>query len=149
MLQQLCVRDQINGRPGAEALVLQWQEGVPLTPRTLISERVRMEWERREVGREVKDRAAAAEFAAQLPVMEMMRRANPYRTSEAPPLVPPAPSSRPPLLEAITALALDGFTRNAFFLIVDGRQVTDLDAVIPLRPTSNVTFVRLMPLKGG
>ena len=45
--------------------------------------------------------------------------------------------------------ALDGFARNAFFLIVDGRQATGLDDVIPLRPTSNVTFVRLVPLRGG
>jgi hypothetical protein len=32
---------------------------------------------------------------------------------------------------------------------VDGRQVTHLDEVILLRPTSHVTFVRLLPLKGG
>jgi hypothetical protein len=49
----------------------------------------------------------------------------------------------------VTHLALDGFVRNAFFLVIDGRQATALDEVIPLRPTSNVTFVRLMPLKGG
>jgi hypothetical protein len=49
----------------------------------------------------------------------------------------------------VTALALDGFLRNAFFLVVDGRQATDLDEVIPLRPTSEVTFVRLLPLQGG
>ena len=149
MLQQLFVRDQINGRPGVDALVMEWQEGVPLNARILISERVRMEWEKREAAREAHDRAAAAEFAAQLPLMEMLRRANPYRTSEAPPLTAPAPSSPPMGLEAVTALAFDGFTRNAFFLVVDGRQVTDLETVIPLRPTSNVTFVRLMPLRGG
>jgi hypothetical protein len=64
-------------------------------------------------------------------------------------LVSPAPTSPPISLEAATALALDGFLRNAFFLVIDGRQATDLDEVIPFRPTSNVTFVRLMPLQGG
>jgi hypothetical protein len=35
------------------------------------------------------------------------------------------------------------------FLIVDGRQVETLDATFMLTPTSSVTFIRLIPLKGG
>ena len=58
-------------------------------------------------------------------------------------------SRTPATLGSVTALALDGFVRNAFFLIVDGRQVTELDETIPFRPTSEVTFVRLVPLVGG
>jgi hypothetical protein len=74
----------------------------------------------------------------------MMRRLNPYRESPASPT-----EAAPVTLESVTALALDGFRRNAFFLVVDGQQATDLDMPIQLRPTSEVTFVRLVPLKGG
>jgi hypothetical protein len=52
-------------------------------------------------------------------------------------------------LESVTAVALEGFRRNAFFLIVDGRQMTELDEPIPFRTTSQVTFLRLIPLVGG
>ena len=47
------------------------------------------------------------------------------------------------------ALALRGFERNAFLVIVDDRQVTDLDAEIRLAPDTDITFVRLVPLVGG
>ena len=47
------------------------------------------------------------------------------------------------------ALALRGFGRNAFLVIVDDRQVTDLDAEIRLTPDTDITFVRLVPLVGG
>jgi hypothetical protein len=139
MLQQLVLRDQVNGRPADQALVMEWQESVPLTPRTLISERVRIEWEAREADHEAKARDT---------LVEMMRRANPYRRSQAA-SAPVSEATTPLTLESVTALALDGFVRNAFFLVVDGRQATDLDEVIPLRLTSDVTFVRLLPLRGG
>ena len=46
-------------------------------------------------------------------------------------------------------MALDGFRRNAFFVVVDDRQVTELDAEIRIRPETAITFVRLVPLVGG
>jgi hypothetical protein len=133
MLEQLILRDQINARPPVQALIVRWQDGVPLTPRALISERVRIEWETREQERDT----VAHDLPA--PLVEALRcRAN--RQTQGTQLI---------TLDAATAVALDGFTRNAFFLVVDGRQATDLDEVIPLRPTSQVTFVRLVSLTGG
>ncbi len=45
--------------------------------------------------------------------------------------------------------ALDAFARNGFLLLVDDRQVTDLDAEIELRHDTDVSFLRLVPLVGG
>ena len=46
-------------------------------------------------------------------------------------------------------VALDAFGRNGFFVLVDDRQVEDLDAVIDLDTDPHVAFVRLTPLVGG
>ena len=139
MLQQLVLRDQINGRPADQALVMEWQESVPLTPRTLIlgtgADRVG--------GREADHEAKARETARDM-LVEMMRRVNPYRRSPGA-SAPMSEATTPLTLKSVTALALDGFVRNAFFLVVDGRQATDLDEVIPLRPTSERHVVRLLP----
>jgi len=45
--------------------------------------------------------------------------------------------------------AIEGFQRNAFFVLVGDRQVTSLDERIRLSLTTEVTFVRLVPLVGG
>jgi hypothetical protein len=45
--------------------------------------------------------------------------------------------------------ALAGFQRNAFFVIVDGTQKTDLEEELQLSEYSQVQFIRLMPLVGG
>jgi hypothetical protein len=47
------------------------------------------------------------------------------------------------------AKALEAFEANGFFVIVDGQQVEELDEVIPLRETSEVHFLKLVPLVGG
>lgn len=142
MQQQVIVRDQANARPSVHALILQWRDGIPLTARALISERVRLEWEARQSLRETDTGDAPA------PLVETFRRPRPKRGLDGslPATSQAAPSTT---LEDVTAVALEGFARNAFFLIVDGRQVVGLDVVIPLRPTSQVTFVRLLPLRGG
>lgn len=46
-------------------------------------------------------------------------------------------------------LALEGFESNAFFMLVDGRQVVSLDESVSLTGDSTVTFVKLVPLVGG
>jgi hypothetical protein len=146
MLQQLHLRDRTYGRLATAPLVMDWQDSVPLTPRTLISERVRIEWDSQEPEREAKVREAEARGSLPpLVDVAMMRRLNPHRSAR----VAASEAARPVTLESVTDLALDGFLRNAFFLVVDGRQATDLDEVIPLRPTSDVMFVRLLPLQGG
>ncbi len=131
MPAQLVLRDQVNGRTSESSLVLDWQDSVPLTGRTLISERVRIEWEARETRRD--------EWNNLKPLLnpDLMRPRDLYGGKAA------------ATLESMTTLAIDGFGRNAFFLVVDGHQVTDLDEALRFRPSSQVTFVRLVPLRGG
>ncbi|HUA83426.1 MAG TPA: hypothetical protein VMB85_06165 [Bryobacteraceae bacterium] len=45
--------------------------------------------------------------------------------------------------------ACSSFLRNGFLLIVNGRQVADLDEPIELHSESEVQFVKLVPLVGG
>lgn len=45
--------------------------------------------------------------------------------------------------------AEQAFGRNGFFVVVDGRQVEDLDEELALSADSDIRFVRLTPLVGG
>ena len=45
--------------------------------------------------------------------------------------------------------AEQAFMRNGFFVLVDGRQVEDLDEELALNADSEIRFVRLTPLVGG
>jgi hypothetical protein len=45
--------------------------------------------------------------------------------------------------------ALDAFSRNGFFVLVDDRQVTDLDEELRLTVDSDIRFIRLVQLAGG
>jgi hypothetical protein len=45
--------------------------------------------------------------------------------------------------------ALAAFERNGFLILVDDRQVEQLDDVIVLGPETVVTFLKLIPLVGG
>lgn len=45
--------------------------------------------------------------------------------------------------------AVEAFHHNGFILLVDDRQVEDIDAVIEVRPKTTVTFLKLIPLVGG
>jgi hypothetical protein len=47
------------------------------------------------------------------------------------------------------ARALKAFTTNGFFILVDDRQVDDLDEVVELRYDTQVSFIKLIPLVGG
>ena len=46
-------------------------------------------------------------------------------------------------------VAIDAFGRNGFFILVDGRQVTELDEELRMTGTTDVTFIKLTPLIGG
>jgi len=56
---------------------------------------------------------------------------------------------RPLDWEAQFALALEGFTDNAFFVLIDNRQAEELDEEFVIGPTTTVSFVKLTPLVGG
>jgi hypothetical protein len=45
--------------------------------------------------------------------------------------------------------ALRAFAGNGFLLLVDDRQLQDLDEVVELRHDMQVTFLKLVPLVGG
>lgn len=51
--------------------------------------------------------------------------------------------------EAQYAKALEAFQSNGFFILVDDRQVDDLNEVIEIRYDTHVSFVKLVPLVGG
>ncbi len=45
--------------------------------------------------------------------------------------------------------ALKAFNEKVFFLLIDGRQQTDLNTEIELKADSKIFFVRIVPLVGG
>ncbi|MER7332670.1 MULTISPECIES: hypothetical protein [unclassified Micromonospora] len=45
--------------------------------------------------------------------------------------------------------AVEAFGRNGFIVLVDDRQVEDLDAQVDLRAGTEITFLRLVSLVGG
>jgi hypothetical protein len=45
--------------------------------------------------------------------------------------------------------AVEAFGRNGFVVLVDDRQVDDLDTQVELRAGTEITFLRLVPLVGG
>lgn len=47
------------------------------------------------------------------------------------------------------AKAIEAFQRNGFFVLVDHRQLEGLDDPITVRPDTEVSFVKLVPLIGG
>src|SRR5215471_12653534 len=52
-------------------------------------------------------------------------------------------------LEPQVALAIEAIEKRRIIMLLDGRQVTDLDEKFVLTPTSEARFVRLVPLRGG
>jgi hypothetical protein len=51
--------------------------------------------------------------------------------------------------EAQFRQAIDAFGRNGFFILVDDRQAEALEETIVIRPSTQVSFVKLTPLVGG
>lgn len=51
--------------------------------------------------------------------------------------------------EAQYEKALDAFQRNGFILLVDDRQMTELEEEVEVKAGSEVSFLRLVPLVGG
>lgn len=47
------------------------------------------------------------------------------------------------------AQALNGFSQNGFFILIDNRQAETLDQEFLIGPQTNITFVKLIPLVGG
>ena len=45
--------------------------------------------------------------------------------------------------------AIDAFNRNGFFILIDNAQAESLDQEFAIRPSSEVSFMKLTPLVGG
>lgn len=60
------------------------------------------------------------------------------------------PERRPRIdWKAQYARAIEAFERNGFFLLVDDRQLESLDDEIVIRPGTEISFIKLVPLVGG
>lgn len=58
--------------------------------------------------------------------------------------------NRPPIdWQAQYENAIEAFTRRGFLVLVNDKQVTDLDTPVILQAGSEVTFFKLVPLVGG
>jgi hypothetical protein len=64
-------------------------------------------------------------------------------------LNPSANNAKVPDVEAEVQRAITAFTKRRYIMLLDDRQIEDLDAGVGLRPESEVVFVYLKPLKGG
>jgi hypothetical protein len=117
--------DQAGARPPVAAGAFHCSEGIPVTARLLIAERVRQEFE------PLFERFDAR--GGELPIALVARCANAHAMT----------------LDDAIATALRAFSENRFFLLVDRRQIVDLDTPLPLTPASSIVFLRLTPLKGG
>jgi hypothetical protein len=56
---------------------------------------------------------------------------------------------RPLDLQAQCHRAWSSFEKNGFLVLVDGKQVMDLDARLDLHEDSEIDFIKLVPLVGG
>lgn len=52
-------------------------------------------------------------------------------------------------LEPQVAMAIEAVEKRRVIMLLDGRQVTDLDEKFVLTPASEARFIRLVPLRGG
>ena len=101
-----------------------------LTARALISERVRMDVDRR-----LMDQNGLAAPRLVAPAEKEAQLNTPRRIAID--------------AEAQVEVALAAFEANGFVLLVDDRQIESLDAPIALIPDTVVTFLKLTPLVGG
>ncbi|WP_263353121.1 hypothetical protein [Acidicapsa acidisoli] len=58
-------------------------------------------------------------------------------------------TKRPLNWEVQCRRAWSSFEKNGFLVLVDGRQVTELDERLDLKENSEIDFIKLVPLVGG
>ncbi|PBC09272.1 hypothetical protein [Mesorhizobium sp. WSM3859] len=123
-MSHIVVHDQIGARKPVRNFVMEWNDGVPCTVRELIAERVRYEHEKVHAPKS----GLSANEIVNLPNLFLFDKTSAEKAIEK---------------------ALASFERNGFMLFADGRQLSDLDETITIMPRTDVTFIRLVPLKGG
>jgi hypothetical protein len=115
---------------------------LPVMNLRLVSERV--------TGRELIERRVRQEVAQQNRepaefVRTLVRPTHAEETLNGYRLRAPAPLDA----DAQVERALEAFTAKGFFLLVDDRQIEQLDESFIVTPTSRVTFIKLVQLVGG
>ena len=114
----LVIQDRCGVQPARSVHCLHWREGARCSARELIRERVSLEFQ----------------------ALRNSRVARPFVNH----LVQYPCTATCSLREAVS-LALRGFEMEAFFLVVDGRHIRDVDQKFPLTALSKVTYQRLLP----
>ncbi|MDX8438426.1 hypothetical protein [Mesorhizobium australafricanum] len=123
-MSHIVVHDQIGARKPVRNFVMEWNDGVPCTVRELIAERVRYEYDK--VHADLS--GLSANEIVNLPNLFLFDKISAEKAIEK---------------------ALSAFQKNGFMLFADARQLSDLDETIAIMPRTDVTFIRLVPLKGG
>jgi hypothetical protein len=129
MTLTVTVRDQTGARRTSELTVPDVPDRVTL--RELIRTRVREEV--------AKANASSGEFRTLVRPIDAEETLNGFRLTRP----------RPINWERQAAVAEDAFDANGFFVLVDGRQIEDLDEELRLTADSDIRFVKLVPLVGG
>jgi hypothetical protein len=129
----VAIRDQAGAR-GDAADSIELEVPAALTLRDLIRTRVR-----EEVAKANAVVAAGGSFRTLVQPVDAEVTLNGYRLK----------SGRTIDWQRQADKAEDAFRRNGFFVLVDGRQVEDLDEELALTADSDIRFVRLTPLVGG
>jgi len=125
-MQTVTVVDEVSGEGARERFEVAI-DGVQATPRELIRQFVLVAH-----GPAVRERERPATAAGAGRLIDFLRG--------------PKPSADP---EAAVRAALDAFEANRFVLLVGPRQARSLDESLELGPEDEITFLRLVPLRGG
>lgn len=133
MAVTVSIRDQANARADGEP-ALELDVPAALTLRDLIRTRVR-----EEVAKANSAIERGREFKTLVQPVEAEVTLNGYRLRQG----------RTIDWQRQADKAEEAFRRNGFFVLVDGRQVEELDEELALTAESEIRFVRLTPLVGG
>ena len=123
-MSRIVMYDQIGAREPVQTFVMDWKDGVPCTLRQIITERVLIEHEK--LHRSHNDQAIEALLYA--PNMGPLKRMN---------------------RDEAVAAAIQAFSRNAFVVVIGGKQMMALDDLAVISPRTEVVFIKLLQLKGG
>ncbi|RVC76211.1 hypothetical protein EN745_25380 [Mesorhizobium sp. M4A.F.Ca.ET.022.05.2.1] len=123
-MSRIVMYDQIGARKPVQSFVLDWKDGVPCTLRQIITERVLLEHDRLHASRN----DAAIETLLYAPNTGPLKKTNP---------------------DLAVAAAIEAFSRNAFMVVVGGKQMIALDDVAVISARTDVVFIKLLRLKGG
>jgi len=123
-MSRIVMYDQIGARTPVQTFVLDWKDGVPCTLRQIITERVLLEHDRLHASRN----DATIETLLYAPDTGPLKQTYPDKA---------------------VAAAIDAFSRNAFMVVVGGKQLMALDDIAVISPRTEVVFIKLLRLKGG